>query len=112
VVDVNRVVEAARLLPDVVYAAHQMFPAGQPKKRSRKPSRKINRVVVAACSPTHESIFRGVLCAGLNLPVRDVSSQHGLLSAQTYNALQLKGYRHVRMAVEKAACPLMQRIYP
>ncbi|MBI4589332.1 MAG: FAD-dependent oxidoreductase, partial [Candidatus Rokubacteria bacterium] len=71
VVDVPRVVEFAKTLPDVVWAQNQMFSCAGNTQREIEDairSKGINRVVVAACSPkTHEGIFRKVLIrAGLN----------------------------------------------
>ena len=110
VVDVNRVVEAARALPDVVYAAHQMFScAGNTQKEIEEAIQRerINRVVVAACSPkTHESIFRGVLLrSGLNPYLLEMSNIRNMDSwVHKHNAIAAteKAIDMVWMAVEKA----------
>ena len=122
VVDVKRVVEFARSLPGVVYATHQMFScAGNTQKEIEEAIRRerINRVVVAACSPkTHESIFRGVLLrAALNPYLLEMSNIRNLDSwVHKYNgdAATEKATDMVWMAVEKASrlAPLLPSHLP
>jgi heterodisulfide reductase subunit A len=110
VVDVERVVEAATTMPDVVYAAHQMFScAGNTQKEIETAIRaeNVNRVVIAACSPkTHESIFRGVLMrSGLNpylLEMSNIRNMDSWVHKSDKEAATLKAVDMVRMAVEKA----------
>ncbi len=110
VVDVERVVEYAQTLPQVVFASNQMFScAGNTQQEIEEAIRRegINRVVVAACSPkTHETIFRGVMLrAGLNPYLLEMSNIRNMDSwvhkndkeAATYKAMDM-----VWMAVEKA----------
>lgn len=70
-VDVESVSEMAMKLPGVVYATDEMFmcsDAGQMLIREKIEEKKLNRVVVASCSPRmHEPTFRRVVEeAGLN----------------------------------------------
>jgi heterodisulfide reductase subunit A len=110
VIDVRQVVAYARTLPEVVYASNQMFScAGNTQEEIEQAIKRerINRVVVAACSPkTHESIFRGVLIrSGLNPYLLEMSNIRNMDSwvhkhdkeAATYKAMDM-----VWMAVEKA----------
>ncbi|HSF81385.1 MAG TPA: hydrogenase iron-sulfur subunit [Anaerolineales bacterium] len=110
VIDVEHVARYARTLPGVVFADHQMFScAGNTQQEIEAAIRRerVNRVVVAACSPkTHESIFRGVLIrTGLNpyllemANIRNMDSWvHKALKAEaTQKAMDM-----VWMAVEKA----------
>ena len=64
-VDVEKVVEAASKLPNVAVARHFMFMCSDPGQNMIADdirNEKINRVVVAACSPSlHELTFRSVL---------------------------------------------------
>jgi len=70
-VDVPRVVEYARGLPNVVHAEHNLFTCSEEGISAIKkaiPEHNLNRVVVASCTPrTHEPLFRAA-CeeAGLN----------------------------------------------
>ena len=71
VVNVPEVVEYAKTLPNVVYAEHYVYMCSEPGQNLIKNAikdYKLNRVIVAACSPSmHEITFRHV-CeeAGLN----------------------------------------------
>jgi heterodisulfide reductase subunit A len=110
VINVKRVVEYARTLPDVVYASDQMFScAGNTQAEIEEAIKHegINRVVVAACSPkTHESIFRGVLLrAGLNpylLEMANIRNMDSWVHKHEKDAATVKANDMVRMAVEKA----------
>jgi heterodisulfide reductase subunit A len=110
VVDVNRVVEFARSLPGVVYATHQMFSCAgntQTEIEAAIKRERINRVVIAACSPkTHEAIFRDALQrAGLNPYLLEMSNIRNLDSwvhKHNAEAATQKASDMVWMAVEKA----------
>jgi heterodisulfide reductase subunit A len=110
VVDVERVVKFALELPDVVYASHQMFScAGNTQQEIEETIKKekINRVVVAACSPkTHESIFRGVMLrSGLNpylLEMANIRNMDSWVHKHEKEAATQKANDMVWMAVEKA----------
>ena len=71
VVDVEEVTEYAKKLPGVVYAVHYRYMCADPGQKLIKDAikeHKLNRVVVAACSPRlHEPTFRRCVAeAGLN----------------------------------------------
>lgn len=110
VVDVDRVVEYALTLPDVVFASSQMFScAGNTQSEIEEAIQRegINRVVVAACSPkTHESIFRGVLVrSGLNpylLEMSNIRNMDSWVHKHDKDGATLKAMDMVWMAVEKA----------
>jgi len=110
VIDVKAVVEYARALDGVVYASNQMFScAGNTQAEIEKAikEQKINRVVVAACSPkTHESIFRGVMIrSGLNpylLEMSNIRNMDSWVHKHEKEAATEKAKDMVWMAVEKA----------
>jgi heterodisulfide reductase subunit A len=110
VIDVEQVVEYASTLPDVVFADHQMFScAGNTQAEIEEAigREKINRVVVAACSPkTHESIFQGVMLrAGLNpylLEMSNIRNMNSWVHKHEKEAATEKAKNMVWMAVEKA----------
>jgi len=110
VVDVERVAQYARTLPDVVHAQTQMFScAGNTQEEIVRTIREkgINRVVVAACSPkTHEPIFRGVLeRAGLNpflLEMVNLRNQDSWVHRDYREEATVKAMDMVRMGVDKA----------
>jgi len=110
VVDVDRVIEVAKNMPDVIYTSGQMFScAGNTQKEIEDAIREheINRVVIAACSPkTHESIFRGVLIrAGLNpflLEMSNIRNMDSWVHKFDKEAATVKAVDMVSMAVEKA----------
>jgi heterodisulfide reductase subunit A len=110
VVDVKRVVDYARTLPDVVFASDQMFScAGNTQAEIEEviQGEKINRVVVAACSPkTHESIFRGVLVrSGLNpylLEMANIRNMDSWVHKHDKEGATYKAMDMVWMGVEKA----------
>jgi heterodisulfide reductase subunit A-like polyferredoxin len=71
IVDVNQVTEYARTLPGVVYADHFLFTCSTDSQEQMQQvirEHRLNRVVVASCSPrTHEGLFQDTLKkAGLN----------------------------------------------
>ena len=110
VVDVKRVAEYARTLPDVVYAGNQMFScAGNTQQEIEEIIKRegITRVVVAACSPkTHESIFRDVLArAGLNpylLEMSNIRNMDSWVHKHEKENATIKAMEMVAMAVAKA----------
>ncbi len=127
VVGVERVIEAAKDMPDVVYTSEQMFScAGNTQREIEEAIREhgINRVVIAACSPkTHESIFRGVLIrAGLNpflLEMANIRNMDSWVHKFDKEAATEKAIDMVAMAVAKARqlepleisyLPLTQRV--
>lgn len=110
VVDVPQAVEFARTLPGVVHAQGQMFScAGNTQEEIVQAIRdkRINRVVIAACSPkTHESTFRRVCVkAGLNpylLEMTNVRNMDSWVHKAVPDAATHKALDMVRMGVEKA----------
>ena len=110
VVDVQEVVKFAQTLPDVVYASHQMFSCAgntQSEIEAAIKRERINRVVIAACSPkTHESTFRGVLMrAGLNpylLEMSNIRNMDSWVHKFDKDAATIKAMDMVSMAIEKA----------
>src|SRR4030067_2596885 len=70
-VDIKQLVEYAKTIPDVVYVKENRYTCadpGQDEIRTGIKENKLNRVVVAACSPRmHEPTFRRAVSeAGLN----------------------------------------------
>lgn len=110
VIDVERVVEYARTLPDVVFADHQMFSCAGNTQFDIEAAIKehgVTRVVVAACSPkTHESAFRGVLIrAGLNpylLEMANIRNMNSWVHKFEKEAATVKAMEMTAMAVDKA----------
>jgi heterodisulfide reductase subunit A len=72
VVDVPKVVEYTKTLPNVIFAEHNLYTCSQDTQKRIKEiieEHDLNRVVVASCTPrTHEPLFRETLReAGLNI---------------------------------------------
>jgi len=65
IADVPKITEYAKTLPNVVYAEHNLFSCSQDTQEKMVETikeQKLNRVVVAACSPlTHEPLFQETL---------------------------------------------------
>jgi len=110
VVDVVNVVDHAKTLPGVVYASNQMFSCAgntQQEIENAIKAERINRVVIAACSPkTHETIFRSVLIrTGLNpylLEMANIRNMDSWVHKHDKEAATRKAKDMVWMAVEKA----------
>ena len=70
VLDVAKLTEYARILPNVAFAEHALFACAESTQRQiqdRIAEHALNRVVVAACTPrTHEPVFRET-CARIGL---------------------------------------------
>jgi len=111
VIDVENVVERARDLPAVAYAEHTMYACAddsQAHLREKIAEHRLNRVVVASCTPrTHEPIFRDTLReAGLNpclLEMANIRDQCSWVHADQREAANAKAVDLVRMAVARAA---------
>jgi heterodisulfide reductase subunit A2 len=109
-IDIPRVVDFARTLPDVVHAQSQMFScAGNTQQEIVETVRdkRITRLVVAACSPkTHEATFRRVCHkAGLNpylLEMVNLRNHDSWVHKEMQEAATEKALDMVRMGVEKA----------
>ncbi len=110
VVDVAAVAEYARTLPGVVYAGHPLYTCSQDSQESIRAiisEHRLNRLVVAACSPsTHEPLFMSTLRqAGINKYFFDMANIRDQCSWVHPNDPQLateKSRRLVRMAVANA----------
>ena len=111
VVNVPGVTESVKTLPYVVYAENNLYSCSQDTQERIKKiieEQRLNRVVVASCSPrTHEPLFQGTIReAGLNkylfemVNIRDQCSwvHRDIPEEATQKAAEL-----VKMAVAKAA---------
>ena len=111
VVDVPSVVEYARTLPFVEFAAENMFTCSQDTQETMAQviaANNLNRIVVAACSPrTHEPLFQETLInAGLNkylFEMANIRNQDSWVHGGDPEAATEKARDLVRMAVVKAA---------
>ncbi len=110
VVDVPSVTEYAATLPGVVYSGQNLFTCSsdtQKKIREMIKEHKLNRVVVASCSPrTHESLFRETcMDAGLNpylFEMTNIRDQCSWVHMHEPERATEKSKDLVRMAVAKA----------
>ena len=110
VVDVPRVVEHVKTLPNVVYADEKLFTCSQDTQEQFLEIIKehsINRVVVAACSPrTHEPMFQLTMeKAGLNpylFTMTNIRDQCSWVHATDKDRATLKAMDLARMAVARA----------
>ncbi|MDQ1255700.1 MAG: heterodisulfide reductase subunit, partial [Candidatus Hydrogenedentes bacterium] len=122
VVDVERVVERTRLLPNVVHAEHTIYTCAddsQVRIKEDIAKYRLNRVVVASCTPrTHEPIFRDTLrSAGLNpylLEMANIREQCAWVHAADAEAATEKACDLVRMVTARAAesVPLKDETVP
>ncbi len=110
VIDVEKSVEYALTLPDVVHAQSQMFScAGSQVEEIAEAIREknITRAVVAACSPkTHEPTFRRACrLAGLNpylLEMVNLRNQDSWVHKDYPDEANFKGRDMIKMGVDKA----------
>ncbi len=122
VVNVPQVVEYARSLPNVVYAEHNLYTCStdsQQKIRKAIEEHKLNRVVVASCTPrTHEPLFRDTLReAGLNaylFEMANIRDQCSWVHMQEPHKATAKSKALVRMSIARARLlePLAERTLP
>ncbi|HVN42302.1 MAG TPA: FAD-dependent oxidoreductase, partial [Steroidobacteraceae bacterium] len=122
VVDVKAVVEHARGLPHVVFAGQNLFTCSQDSQELMQQvilEHRLNRVVVAACSPkTHEGIFMDTLAAtGRNkylLEMANIRNQDSWVHTQSPARATLKAKELVGMAVARAdtLTPLREKVIP
>lgn len=111
VIDVEAVAEYAKTLPSVVYVERNLFTCAQDTQDKMKQviaEHKLNRVVVAACSPrTHEPLFQETLKqAGLNkylFEMTNIRNQGSWVHMNEPEAATEKAKDMVRMAVAKVA---------
>ncbi len=110
VIDIKKLVEYARSLPNVVYVKDNRYTCadpGQEEIRKGIAEHKLDRVVVAACSPRmHEPTFRRtVLEAGLNpflFEMANIREFSSWCHPSTPEAATEKARDLIRMAVAKA----------
>ncbi|MEO0085085.1 MAG: FAD-dependent oxidoreductase [candidate division WOR-3 bacterium] len=110
VVNVPAVVEYARTLPFVVYAEENLYSCSgdtQEKLKERIREHRLNRVVVASCSPrTHEPLFQATLAeAGLNpqlFAMANIRDQCSWVHMKEPEQATAKSKDLVRMAVARA----------
>ena len=111
VVDVPAVRDYAGTLPNVVYAADNLFTCSQDTQgiiRDAAKENRLNRVVVAACTPrTHEPLFQETIReAGLNpylFEFANIRDQDSWVHKNDPEKATQKAKDLVRMAVSKAA---------
>ena len=110
-VDVEKVVEYAKTLPEVVYAGRNLYSCSQEGLSAIKKSieeNELNRVVVAACTPrTHEPLFRRA-CeqAGINkylFEFVNIREHCSWIHAKEPESATEKAKKLVAMGVAKAA---------
>jgi heterodisulfide reductase subunit A len=110
VVDVEKVAEYAKTLPDVVATKHYSYMCSEPGQRMIQDdikARKLDRVVIATCSPRmHEDTFRGAVAkAGLNPYLTEIVNLREQVSwAHTHEPEKAteKAKALVRMGVARA----------
>jgi heterodisulfide reductase subunit A len=107
--DVEKVTKAAEKLPNVVYAEGVMFACSEDsgkKIRETIKEKKLNRIVVAACTPsTHGGLFRDTLMeAGLNkylFEMANIRNQCSWVHSDDWDAATRKATVLVKAAVAK-----------
>ncbi|MEM0343293.1 MAG: CoB--CoM heterodisulfide reductase iron-sulfur subunit A family protein [Thermoplasmata archaeon] len=110
VVNVPEVMEYAKTLPNVVYAEQNLYTCSQDtqeKIKEKVKELKLNRVVVASCTPrTHEPLFQNTIReAGLNaylFEMANIRDQCSWIHMHEPKAATKKAKDLVRMAVAKA----------
>ena len=109
VVDVPKVVEYARALPNIVYAEDNLYTCSQDTQERIKAMIKehnLNRVVVASCSPrTHEPLFQETIReAGLNrylFEMTNIRDQCSWVHRDRPEEATQKAKDLVKMAIDK-----------
>jgi heterodisulfide reductase subunit A-like polyferredoxin len=110
VVDIKKVVDASKKLPNVVYADDSIFTCSQDsqeKIKEKVKELKLNRVVIASCTPrTHEPLFQDTLKqAGLNphlFEMANLRDQNSWVHKNSPGDATEKAIDAVSMAVAKA----------
>ena len=110
IVDVPGSVEFAKSLPNVVYAGENLFTCSQDTQQSMKEiieEHKLNRVVVASCSPsTHEALFQETMReVGLNpylFEMANIRNQCSWVHREDHAKASEKANRLIKIAVGKA----------
>ena len=119
IIDVPALAEYAKTLPNVVYVEDNLFTCSQDtqvKMTKIIKEQKLNRVVVAACTPiTHEPLFRETMIdAGLNkylFEMANIRNQDSWVHMKEPEKATDKAKDLVRMAVARASLlkPLMEK---
>jgi len=117
VVDVQAVVEYARILPGVVFVEDNLFSCSQDTQEKITQvikEQNLNRVVVAACTPrTHEPLFQEtVIKAGINkylFEMANIRNQCSWVHSGDADAATAKAKDLVRIAVSKVG--LLEPLY-
>ena len=122
VVDVAAVEEYAKTLPNVVYSGQQLFTCSQDAQDLMKEiikEQRLNRVVVAACTPkTHEPIFQDTMeSCGLNkylFEMANIRNQDSWVHSQTNEEATQKAKDLVKMSTARAGTlhPLAEKKIP
>ncbi|MFW9845183.1 MAG: FAD-dependent oxidoreductase [Candidatus Thorarchaeota archaeon] len=110
VVDINRVLKAVKGLPDVVHAEDYKYVCSKPGQqimKGRVKEHRLNRIVIASCSPRmHEPTFRTVMReAGLNpylLEIANIREHVSWVHADDSAAATEKAIDLVKMSVARA----------
>jgi len=110
VVDVPKVVDYAKDLPNVVFAEHNLYTCSQDTQErivNQIKEHGLNRVVVASCTPrTHEPLFQDTLRqAGLNpylFEMANIREQASWVHRKTPDIATEKAKQLATMAVSKA----------
>jgi heterodisulfide reductase subunit A len=111
VVDVPNATDYANMLPNVVYAENNLYTCSQDTQERIKEKieeHKLNRVVVASCTPrTHEPLFRRTVReAGLNqylFEMANIRDQCSWIHMHEKKKATVKAKDLIRMAVAKAS---------
>jgi heterodisulfide reductase subunit A len=111
VVDVKTLAAQAAELPHVVYVSDEQFACADISQRAiieAITEHKLNRVVVAACTPrTHEPVFREALAsAGLNpylFEMVNIRDQCTWVHTHKRDEAQLRARDQIRMGIARAA---------
>ncbi len=123
--DVEKLTKEAEKLPNVEYAEHMMFACSEDsgkKIKEKIKEKKLNRIIVAACSPrTHGGLFQDTLLeAGLNkylFEMANIRNHCSWVHSNDWDAATKKAMDLVKAAVAKARLiePLTEEefdIYP
>ena len=110
-VDVPSLVEYAKTLPNVAYAEDNLYTCSQDTQKKiveKIKEHKLNRVIVASCTPrTHEPLFQATIReAGLNphlFEMANIRDQCSWVHMKEPKKATEKARQLVRMAVAKAA---------
>jgi len=111
VVDIEKVLEQTRLLPNVAYAENNVYACADDSQIHMKEMIReyhLNRIIVASCTPrTHEAIFRDTIReAGLNqylLEMANIRDQCSWVHSDDPEKATRKACDLIRMTVGRAA---------